>query len=324
VAVIGPNAATGQVMGGGSAQMNAHRRVSPLDGLREALGEANVTYAVGCDNDKFLPVAATPLHIEYRAADGDAVLAHEDRPLGEIMWFGVPEGVPANFRARLTTTLNITTAGEYDLSLASAGLSRLVLDGEEVIENWKNFRPGGTYFGFGSDELRARRFLSQGTHAVIMEFTPQQVETGIAAISALRFGLRMPLPDSSVQDAAHIAADADYAVVCIGTNGDWETEGVDRWGIELPGRQDELVRAVAQANPNTIVLLQTGGPVLLPWLDDVRAVLQAWFPGQEAGHAVADVLLGRADPGGRWPQTFPARSEDDPVHPENPDLHYPG
>src|SRR5262245_20689973 len=81
-------------------------------------------------------------------------------------------------------------------------------------------------------------------------------------------------------------------------------------GLELPGCQDELVREVARANPNTIVLLQTGGPVLMPWLDEVRAVVQAWFGGQEAGHAIADVLLGRAEPGGRLPQTFPARLED--------------
>jgi beta-glucosidase len=147
---------------------------------------------------------------------------------------------------------------------------------------------------------------------------------GIAPLSALRFGVRRPLPETSVEDAARVAAAADYAVVCVGTNGDWETEGVDRWGLALPGRQDELVRAVARANPHTIVLLQTGGPVLLPWLGDVAAVLQAWFPGQEAGHAIADVLLGRAEPGGRLPQTFPARLEDDPVHPERPDRQYPG
>ena len=78
------------------------------------------------------------------------------------------------------------------------------------------------------------------------------------------------------------------------------------------------------ANPRTIVLLQTGGPVLMPWLDSVPALLQGWFPGQEAGHAFADVLLGRADPGGRLPQTFPARLSDDPTHPETPDLQYPG
>ena len=324
VAVIGPNAAAARVMGGGSAQMNAHRRVSPLEGLRGALGEAKVTYALGCDNDKFLPVFGAPLHVEYRAGGGDAVLAREERPDGEVMWFGLPAGVPEDFRARLSGTIQVGEAGDYDLSLASAGLSRLFLDGEVVIENWESFRPGDTYFGFGSDERRARRFLEAGAHAAVVEFAPQAVDVGIAAFSALRLGLRRPLPEDSVQDAARVAAEADYAVVCVGTNGDWETEGVDRWGLTLPGRQDELVRAVARANPNTVVLLQTGGPVLMPWLDEVRAAVQGWFPGQEAGHALADVLTGRADPGGRLPQTFPARPEDDPVHPERPDVQYPG
>ncbi|MCW5850669.1 MAG: glycoside hydrolase family 3 C-terminal domain-containing protein [Anaerolineae bacterium] len=324
VAVIGPNAGLGQVMGGGSAQMNAHRRVSPLEGLREALGAANVTTAVGCDNDRFLPVANTTLRIEYRAAHGGEVLAREDRPSGEVMWFGQPAGVPADFRARLTSTLNIEEAGDYEVSLASAGLSRLSLDGEAVIDNWTTFQPGNTYFGFGSDEVRARRFLSVGEHTAVIEFAPRQVETGIAPLKALRFGFRRPLPESSLRDAVRVAAEADYAVVCVGTNGDWETEGVDRWGLTLPGQQDELIREVARVNPNTIVVLQTGGPVLMPWLDQTSAVLQAWFPGQEAGHAIADVLLGRADPGGRLPQTFPARLEDDPVHPEQPDRQYPG
>jgi beta-glucosidase len=324
VAVVGPNAATAQVMGGGSAQMNAHRRVSPLDGLREALGEGNVTYAVGCENYKFLPTSTAPLHIEYRSRDDDTVLAQEDRAMGEVMWFEVPEGVPADFQARLTGALTISEPGAYEFGLTSAGLSRLFIDGDEVIDNWENYRPGEAYFGFGSDELRARRSMRAGEHAVVIEFTPQQRDVGIAPINAVRFGLRKPLPESSVQDAARVAGEADYAVVCVGTNGDWESEGVDRWGLDLPGRQDELVREVARANPNTIVLLQTGGPVLMPWLEQVSAVLQAWFPGQEAGYAVADVLLGLAEPGGRLPQTFPARVEDDPVHPEQPDRQYPG
>jgi beta-glucosidase len=238
------------------------------------------------------------------------------------MWFDVPEGVPAQFRARLTSTLRIAEAGYYELSLASAGRSRLMVDGAELIDNWENYRPGGTYGGLGSDEVRIRHVLSSGEHAVVIEFASQQ--EALIPLNAVRLGLRKELPGSSVQDAAHLAAEVDYVVVCIGTNGDWEAEGVDRWGLELPGRQDELVREVVRANPNTIVLLQTGGPVLMPWLNEVPAVVQAWFPGQEAGHAIADVLLGRAEPGGRLPQTFPARLQDDPVHPEHPDRQYPG
>lgn len=324
VAVIGPNGASGQVMGGGSAQMNAHRRVSPLQGLRAALGDEQVSYAIGCDNDKYLPVPQVPIRIEYRAPGQEEVLAHEDRPFGEVLWFRLPEGVPQAFQARLSATVHAPEDGHYDFSLASAGLSRLSVDGQALIDNWDRFQPGGTYFGFGSDEIRQGTRLSAGDHVIEIEFIPHHVDVGIAAFSAVRLGFRQPLPERSVRDAAELAARADYAVVCIGTNGEWETEGLDRWGLDLPGRQDELVRAVVAANPRTVVVLQTGGPVLMPWLEEVPAALQAWFPGQEAGDSVADVLLGHADPGGRLPQTFLARIEDDPTHPETPDLQYPG
>lgn len=323
VAVIGPNGAKGQVMGGGSAQMNAHRQVSPMEGLQAALGEDQVSFHIGCYNDKFLPVHQGGFNIEYRGLGGQEALAAEHRPIGEIMWFELPAGVPRAFEATLTTTLNITEAGTCELSLASAGLTRLHVNGKPVVNNWEDFRQGDTYFGFGSDEVRGEIHLSEGEHQVLIEYRTPDVPHGFG-ISAVRFGFRKPLPENSVQEAADLAAQVDYAVVCIGTNGEWETEGVDRWGLDLPGRQDELVRAVAKANPNTIVVLQTGGPVLMPWLDDVQAVLQAWFPGQEAGFAITDVLLGQAEPGGRLPQTFPASLTDDPTHPETPDLQYPG
>ncbi|GHF48314.1 beta-glucosidase [Deinococcus metalli] len=325
VAVVGPNAATAQVMGGGSAQMNAHRRVSPLEGLREAQGAGAVSTAVGCDNDKYLPVPTVPVHIEYRAQAGGDVTAREDKPQAEVMWFAYPGGIdPTAFHGTLTLSVHAPQAGEYEFSLASAGLSRLRVDGEPLVDNWSAWQPGDTYFGFGSDEVRGRRTLEAGAHTVEVEFVPNTFENGIAGFNAVRIGFRAEPEQGSVAQAAAVAAQADYAVVCIGTNGDWETEGVDRWGLDLPGRQNELVGAVLAANPNTVVVLQTGGPVTMPWLERVPAVVQAWFPGQEAGHAIADVLYGRAEPGGRLPQTFIASLKDDPTHPLNPDVQYPG
>jgi beta-glucosidase len=107
--------------------------------------------------------------------------------------------------------------------------------------------------------------------------------------------------------------------VIVGTDDDWETEGEDRTGLALPGEQDALVAAVAAANERTIVVLNTGSPVTMPWLDDVAAVLQLWFPGQEVGDALADMLFGDTEPGGRLPVTFPRRIEDTPAF-----AHYPG
>ena len=106
--------------------------------------------------------------------------------------------------------------------------------------------------------------------------------------------------------AVAAAAGADVAVVVVGTTEEVESEGFDRESLALPGRQDELVRRVAAANPRTVVVVNAGAPVLLPWADEVAAVLLAWFPGQEFGHALADVLLGDAEPGGRLPTTWPA------------------
>lgn len=329
VAVIGPNAATAQVMGGGSAQMNAHRRVSPLEGLKEALGANQVTYAVGCENDRLLPVPQTEITVEYRSSAGGPVIASEEKGLAEVMWFSYPEGVnPLEFHATLTLTVNAAQDGLYDFSLASAGLSRLSVDGvatgQPLVDNWTHWEPGDTYFGFGSDEVRGQTHLSAGKHTVMVEFTPKMVDVGIAAFNGVRIGFRPTPPEGTIEQAAQVAAQANYAVLCIGTNGDWETEGVDRWGLDLPGRQNELVEAVLKANPNTVVVLQTGGPVTMPWLENAPAVLQAWFPGQEAGHAITDVLLGQAEPGGRLPQTFLHSLKDDPTHPLNPDVQYPG
>ncbi len=321
VAVVGPNAATGQVMGGGSAQMNAHRRVSPLEGLRAALGDEHVTYAVGCHNDKYLPVLDTPVRITYRTPESGEVLGQEEKPSGQVQWFDLPEGVPARFRATLTQDLQVAEDGTYEFSLISSGPSRLRIDGEDRLDNWTDWKLGSGFFGFASDEAHATVHLAAGQHTVEVEY--ESVAGGMLG-GTVRVGFRKPLPDNSIEEAANVAAQANFAVVCVGTNGEWETEGEDRWGLTLPGRQDELVQAVARANPNTIVLLQTGGPILMPWLSEVRAVVQGWFPGQEAGHAFADVLTGKVDPAGRLPQTFPARLEDDPTHPEHPDRQYPG
>ena len=115
--------------------------------------------------------------------------------------------------------------------------------------------------------------------------------------------------DEEIERAVALARDADVAVVVVGTTEEVESEGFDRTSLALPGRQDELVRRVAQANPATVVVVNAGAPVLLPWADEVAAILVAWFPGQEFGNALADVVLGDSEPGGRLPTTWPS-SED--------------
>jgi beta-glucosidase len=147
--------------------------------------------------------------------------------------------------------------------------------------------------------------------------TPFAVSTPRAAITQRAGpGVRVTYDDGSDPDAAAAAAKAaDVAIVFAG---DYQTEGTDKrcLTLECPpyrGDQDALIERVAAANPNTIVVLETGGPVLTPWRDRVRGLLEAWYPGQEGGTAIARVLFGDADPGGRLPATFPASEADEPT-----------
>lgn len=115
---------------------------------------------------------------------------------------------------------------------------------------------------------------------------------------------------SSMQAAAATAQKAQVAIVFVNTD---ETEGDDRSNLELPHDQDKLVTTVAAANPNTIVVLDTGGPVLMPWVDKVRGVVEAWYPGQEDGNAIAAVLFGDINPAGKLPLTFPQTADKIPT-----------
>jgi len=118
--------------------------------------------------------------------------------------------------------------------------------------------------------------------------------------------------------AAIAAKSADVALVMVGNK---DSEGHDRRNLLLPGGQNALVSAVAAANPRTIVILKTGGAVLMPWLDTVPAILEVWYPGEEDGNVVADLLFGDANPSGKLPLTFP-RTEDE-VPASTPE-QYPG
>lgn len=319
VAVIGPNAKTAQIMGGGSAQVNAHYRVSPYDGLKEQLGEAKLGYELGCTNHKMLPLLSEqlkgPLNVAYFNSpdlSGEAVF-ETTNPDGQLMWLdAVGHGVEQDrFSARFSGAFNVEDAGDYQFDLVSAGLSRLFVDGALVVGNWDDWTQGDAFFGSGSELKLGQVALEPGDHELRLEFATKT--SGGLELAAVRAGMFKPLPDDALDRAAKLAADSDVAIICVGLSGEWETEGNDRADMELVGEQNELVSRVAAANPNTVVLLQTGSPVTMPWLDNVAAVVQLWYPGQECGNAAADVLLGTVNPSGKLPQTFPAKLSDSPV-----------
>lgn len=125
-------------------------------------------------------------------------------------------------------------------------------------------------------------------------------------------------PGTNTASAAALAKASDVAIVMVGDN---ETEGKDRTSLALSGNQDALVEAVAAANPRTVVVLKSGGPVLMPWAGQVPALLEAWYPGEEDGTVVADLLFGKVDPSGKLPLTFPVSANDVPA---NTPAQYPG
>ena len=213
----------------------------------------------------------------------------------------------------MRTTHMANTSGEYEFSLISSGRARLIVNGTILIDAW-TFKPGKEYFNSACDEVRARLSLEAGaSYQILVEYCALRELPGLG-VTVLRLGLSPVLGDAAIERAVALAANADKALLFVGLNGEWDGEGIDRPNIDLAGRQNELIERVAAVNRSTIVVLQSGSPLAMPWLEKVAAVLQAWYPGQEAGNAIVDVLLGKAEPGGRLPQTFPRRLPDDPAY----------
>ena len=334
VAVIGPNARTARIMGGGSARVNAHYAVTPLEGLKGQLGpDVEVGYEVGCNNDRFITllsmdrVAPAPGEPAGRFAiqyynnldlSGQPVW-QSTLPGSELAWLGGDVGPGVNsqeFSARISGIFTPAETGSYTFGLVSAGLSRLFINGKETLDQWTAQTPGEAFFGSGSTEKTIEMELNAGQPVpLVVEYSKQ----GTGMISGLRLGVSPSVPRDSIRRAAKLAAESDVALVFVGSSGEWESEGFDRTSMDLVGEQAALIEAVAEANSRTVVILQTGSPVTMPWLDKPAAVLQAWFCGQECGNAVADVLFGQVDASGRLPQTFPVRLEDNPAY-----VNYPG
>jgi beta-glucosidase len=322
VALIGPNAARLSEQGGGSAHAFPAHVVQISDGLREAFGDqVELTCREGVFTHRrlpFLPPAATtdPLTgeagvgVEFRAADG--TLLGTDRIVGSflVLWAGLfPQGTAKIvLKAQVLPDID----GDHLLDVLGAGQLALTVDGQSYdLEA----------FGDGNDIIESMmRPPVQRIAVPARAGKPVDIELVYGAdtelwVAGVGLGWAEPRLDDDVElfEAVADAAAADVAIVVVGTTDDIESEGFDRANLSLPGRSDELVARVAAANPNTIVVVNAGSPVLMPWRDQVAAVLWAWLPGQEGGAAVADVLTGAAEPGGRLPTTFPAAEADVPI-----------
>jgi len=317
IAVIGPNAVTAHIMGGGSSQLPAHRRVPPVEAFRERFGD-RVTVEQGCIIDKTAPPVRPDGGFDIDLFMNDdwsgPAAAQLTQQSGRTFYFGSPDpavGTEA-FTARMTGTVTPTTTGDHTFSLIQVGPARVIIDGQVVIDGI-NETPerGEAFFGLGSVEMLVTVPLTAGAPVdVVIEFNGGRGN----GIKGLVVGHKPPPPTDLITRAVTAAAAADVAIVIVGTSSEWETEGNDRASMDLPGDQVELIQAVSAANPKTCVVVNAGSPVDLSWTDLPAATLFGWLGGQEMASALIDVLFGDAEPGGRLPMTMPLMIEHTPSY----------
>ena len=325
LAVIGPNALKGQYLGGGSASLNPHYVVHPLEGLKSAFGDsAEINYAKGCHTYKFLPGISSDL---FKDNDGFKVEFYngqdfEGSPIetkilkGNKFWamggFGldiVAQSERPSLSVRFSGELQPEHSGEYNFEIFSIGPSKLSINGENLIDNWSSQEPGDAFFGMGSAPKREKIKFEKGkTYSLEVEYKWE------GRFPAVQIGMQPPDQFDLMEEAINLAKEADAVVLIAGTNSDWETEGNDRANLDLPSNQNELIETICKLNKNTVVVLNTGSPCEMPWIDNVNAILQCWFPGQEFGNSLADILIGKVNPSGKLPTTFPKKLSDTPAY----------
>lgn len=354
IAVIGPNAMCTRTQGGGSAAVVPERVVSVVDGLRTRFPESELTFAMGVpapteifplDPDLLLdPASGEPgVHLTFTDADGTVVL-EEVRRSADLSWMGsLPDGATM---MTMRTSYRPARTERCDVGVAAVGSLILEVDGARVVEREGGgplLDPNANVDSLADLDLSAFEGVDFGAifAPVVSTVAVEMVAGKPIDLTAICDLTSAPLPMAysimlgmaprsgteaeMIAEAVAAAASADVAVVVVGTSSRTESEGFDRTTLALPGGQDALVEAVLAANPRTIVVVNAGSPVLMPWHDRVAAVLLTWFGGQQTGVALAEVLAGDREPGGRLPTTWPADEKSLPVGPDRPvdgKVHY--
>jgi beta-glucosidase len=308
IVVLGPNSSD-LPAGGGSSHVEPFHYVSVVEGLGQAAPKAHIEVIPGPGPALLGRLMATttyegPLKLEFMSGDWKTrrvIASQSDTRIDHDWSGGAPaQGVDlATYWARWTGTIRAPSTGKYIFMVQNHGNVNVQVGGKEIIESWSN--PDDTLFAEVSLEAGKSyplalevRYDNQGSPAV-------------------RFAWGAVPPLLTGEEAARVRA-ADAVVVCVGYNIMLEGEGADR-AYELPNDQPELIRRAVALNPRTIVVVNSGGVVATAdWIGQVPAVLQAWYPGQEGGRAVADIIMGAVNPSGRLPITYEKRVEDSPSH----------
>jgi len=323
IAVIGPYANAAQILGGGSSSVTPHYVVTPFEGIKNRAGKKiKVDTVPGCHIYKNLPAPAPEtlstedgrLGLSLNLFNGTecsgAPVYSEVTTHVQHGWFhySVPNANQSEFSMRMEGFFTPKESGIHELSLEGVGWCKLFLDNEMIVDHSDDSDMG--------KQIIAEVELKGG------KAYPIKVEyywKGNPRWRSVALGHQPPQPLDLIAEAVKLAKKVDVVVLVASLNGQWETEGADRVDMKLPGAQDELIRQIAKANKNTIVVLNVGSPVEMPWIEKVPAVLQLWYNSQEQGNALADILFGDVNPSGKLPTTFPVRLEDNPAY-----INYPG
>lgn len=320
------------IHGGGSASLNAHYRITPEEGLKTAYGDdVEFKFAKGAQTYRLLP----PLAKHCNDAQGNHGWRMELFKEGDSKnpWKTVDAFKESAFNpildheaigkeVKLTTTFVSPASGKHYLGCSGIGPTSVTINDKVVFEQKGNSPdPMGFLLGGNPEEEFTISFKEGEEYKIQIHTLPPTggSEWGIlAGLPGFRMGFMLEEEHNRdlISQAKDLAKEVDYAIVFTGHTPAWETEGQDQQSFNLPrdGSQDALVDAVASLNRNTIVVNSTGVAVAMPWLDKIAALVQAWFPGQEAGNAIADIISGAVNPSGRLPVSFPKRLEDAPAY----------
>lgn len=336
IAVIGPNAQmTTAYSGGGSASLLPYYTVTPHAGIL-AQAQSTVHYSLGSYGHKELPLLGQRLQTYdgkpgFRFRVYDKPTTDSDRKLYQelhlthsyMLLFDhkVPNLVGSLYYIDVEAIFVPDEDGVFDFGLTVEGTARLFVDGKLVIDNATHQRPGTAFFGNGTiEEIAAIELEAGKAYSIRVEFgsaptsTLQNPGTVSFGPGGLRIGgCKRINPEAAIAEAVELASKVEQVVVLAGLNGDWEGEGADRPHMDSPPYIDQLIDRVIAVNPKAVIILQSGTPVSMPWADEARAIMQAWYGGNELGNAIADVLYGEVNPSGKLPMTFPRHLRDNPA-----------
>lgn len=317
VAVIGPNSKVATIGGGGSASLLPYYTVTPFEGISSKC--ENVRFSQGSYSHKELPLIGRLL----KTLDGELGFhfnVYNEPPTATdrecidgmhitdsscfLMDYSNEKIKTSTFYADLIGIYTPEEDGLYDFGVSVQGTARLFIDDELVVDNTTNQTPGSSFFGSGTVEVVGSKQLIGGkSYTLRAQFgsTPTSPLQSHGVVSFGPGGIRLSGckridPKLAIDEAVKLAAEVDQVVVLAGLNGDWESEGHDRENMDLPPYSNELITRVLAANPKTVVVIQSGTPVEMPWVSIAEALLQAWYGGNETGNAIADVLFGDVNP----------------------------